>query len=422
MLERIELGNAHGIGDHGACGRATARTHHNAVVLGPLNVVGDHEEVSAELHLADHTTFVVGLLQYVERRVAVVTLLQTFLDFFKEQGGLIPAFGAGEFRHERAVFVVVEHHVAAFGDGEGVVAGVRMVLEQFAHLFGGFDAVAGAVEFESVRIVKTGTGVDAEHGVLCLGIFGVYVVGIVGGQQWCVEFLGYGQQVTGHLSFDGQTVIHEFDEEVVFAEDVLEFASGAQGLIELTETQTGLDDARGAAGGCDHAFGIGGEHLLIHTRITHDATFEVGHGRSFDEVDQAFVVFSPHGQVGDKTTTGDVVAALGFSAPMHAGFVLTCGFRGHIGFDADDGLDAIGHAVGVHLVGAMHVAMVGDADRRHAKFGRTLGQIRNLRRTIEQRIVRVVMQLHKVVPVISHAPHHTVWSGRLFSIPVGTPR
>ena len=60
----------------------------------------------------------------------------------------------------------------------------------------------------------------------------------------------------------------------------------------------------------------------------------------------------------------------------------------------------------------MHVAMVGDTDRRHAKFGRTLGQIRNLRRTIEQRIVRMVMQLHKVVPVISHALHHTVWSGR----------
>ena len=105
-------------------------------------------------------------------------------------------------------------------------------------------------------------------------------------------------------------------------------------------------------------------------------------------------------------------AALGFGTPMHAGLVLTCGFRGHISFDADDGLDAIGHAVGVHLVGAMHVAMVGDADRRHAKFGGAFGQIRNLRRTIEQRIVRVVMQLHKVVPVISHALHHTVWSGQ----------
>ena len=52
--------------------------------------------------------------------------------------------------------------------------------------------------------------------------------------------------------------------------------------------------------------------------------------------------FRPHGQVGDKTTTGDVVAALGFGTPMHAGLVLTCGFRGHISFDADDGLDAIG--------------------------------------------------------------------------------
>ena len=240
----------------------------------------------------------------------------------------------------------------------------------------------------------------------------MYVVGIVGGQQRGVQLLGNGQQVVGDLGLDCQTVIHEFDEEVVFAEDVLEFAGGAQGLLELTEAQTSLDDARRASGGGDHTFGIGGEHLLIHTRVAHDATFEVGHGRGFDEVDQAFVVFGPHGQVGDKTTTGDVVAALGFGAPVHTGLVLTRGFRGHVSFDADDGLDAIGHAVGVHLVGAMHVAMVGDADRRHAKFGRTLGQIRNLRRTIEQRIVRVVMQLHKVVPVISHVFHHTVWSGR----------
>ena len=75
--------------------RTTARPHHNAVVLGPVDVVGHHKEVSAELHLADHTTFVVGLLQYVERRVAVVTLLQTFLDFFEEQGGLIQPRGKG---------------------------------------------------------------------------------------------------------------------------------------------------------------------------------------------------------------------------------------------------------------------------------------------------------------------------------------
>ena len=54
------------------------------------------------------------------------------------------------------------------------------VFEQFAHFLGGFDVVAGAVEFESARLVQRGAGVDAQHGVLRAGVFGTRVMGIVG--------------------------------------------------------------------------------------------------------------------------------------------------------------------------------------------------------------------------------------------------
>ena len=384
VLQRVELGDAHGIGDHGACSRTTARPHHDAVVLGPLDVIGHDEEVTAKLHLADHTALIIGLLEHVQRWIAVITLFESLFDLLQEQRGLVPAFRTGELRHESAVLVIIEHDVATFGNEQRIVASVGMILEQLAHLLGGFDVIAGAVELESIRIIQSGAGVDAQHGILCAGIFGMHIMGIVGGQQRGVQLLGNGQQVVGDLVLDCQTVIHEFDKEIVLTEDVLEFTSGTQCLVELSQAQTSLDDARRASGGRDHTFGVGGQHFFIHTRVAHNTAFKIGHGRGFDEVDQTFVVFRPHGQVGDETTTGNVITTLSFGAPVHTGLVLTRGFRGHVSFDADDGLDAVGHTVGVHLIGTVHVAMIGNADCRHLKFGGSLGQIRDLRRTIKQ--------------------------------------
>ena len=399
-------GSAHRVGDPRTCGGASAGAHHDVVVLGPLDVVGDDEEVAAELHLADDAALVVRLLRHVFGHVAVVAALQTLLDLLQEQRRLVPAFRAGELGHERAVLVVVEDHVAAFRDLQRVVARLGELAEQLAHLLGRLDVVAGAVELETVRVIEVGAGVDAQHRVLRLRVLGVHVVGVVRGEQRRVELLRDGEQARGDLLLDLQAVVHELDEEVVAAEDVLEFAGRTQRLVELAESEPGLDDARRAPGRGDHAFGIGGEHLLIHTRVTLDAAFEVRHGGGLDEVDEALVVLRPHRHVGDETAAGDVVASLVLGAPMHARLVLTRGLRRHIRLDADDRLDAVGHAVRVHLVCAVHVAVVGDRHGRHAELGRVLGEIRDLGRPVEQRIVRVVMQMHEVTR-ICHAFHPT---------------
>ena len=233
VLERIELGDAHRIGDHGPCGGASPRAHHHAVLLRPVDVVGDDEEVAAELHLADDAAFIVGLLEHLHRRVAVVALLQALLDLLEEQRGLVPPFGAVELRHERAILMVVEDHVAAFRDLQRVVAGVGMVLEQLAHLLGGFDVVSRSFELEAVGVVQRGAGVDAQHGVLGVLVRLHDVVRVVGGEQGRAELLGDGQQIAGNLAFDGQSVVHQLDVEIVLAEDVLELAGGTQRLVEL---------------------------------------------------------------------------------------------------------------------------------------------------------------------------------------------
>ncbi len=406
MLDRVQFGDAHRVRHHGACRGATARPHHHAVRFRPIDVVGHDEEVAAELHLADHAAFVIGLLEHLDGRIAVVALFEALLHLLEEQRGLVPAFGAVELRHERAVLVVVEHDVASFRDLQRVVAGARQVFEEFAHLLGGFDVIAGAVEFEPSRFVQRGTGVDAQHGVLRAGILGAHIVGIVGGEQRGVQLLRDLQQVVGHLLFDVQPVIHEFDIEIVASEDVLQFAGRAQRLVELPQTQPGLDDARGASAADDDAFRIFGEDLLVHSGVTHDAALKIRVGGGLHQIDEALVVFRPHRQVGDQATARHVVGVapamhridirIPIRIPADSRRILTGGFRRHVGLDADDRLDAGLDRVAPQFVCAMHVSVVGKAHRGHAQFLDALHQIRDFRGAVQQRIMRMVVQMYEV--------------------------
>ena len=64
VLERVELGDAQRVRDHGAGRRAAAGADPDAVApCAYLHEVGDDEEVAGEAHLADDADLVVGLLR-----------------------------------------------------------------------------------------------------------------------------------------------------------------------------------------------------------------------------------------------------------------------------------------------------------------------------------------------------------------------
>ena len=57
VLEGIDVGDLHGIGDEGAGGGAAAGADGDAVVAGVLDEVPDDEEVAGVLHLLDDADF-----------------------------------------------------------------------------------------------------------------------------------------------------------------------------------------------------------------------------------------------------------------------------------------------------------------------------------------------------------------------------
>ena len=158
-----------GVGGDGAGAGAAAGTDADAVVLGPVDEVGDHEVVAAVALLGDDRQLHVDPVAHaLVEPVAGVARLDAAPDLLAEPGVLGLAGGHVGARHV-AAGGLGELDLAALGDGEGVVARLghaELLGPQLAHLGGGLDVVAAAVELEAVGVGEPLAGGHADEGVV----------------------------------------------------------------------------------------------------------------------------------------------------------------------------------------------------------------------------------------------------------------
>ncbi len=202
----------------------------------------------------------------------------------------------------------------------------------------------------------------------------VDVVRVVGGQQGDAQVLGQAQQPVPDVPFDGQAVVHQLQEVVLAAEDVLIGGGDLAGLGVLVQPQPGLDRAGGAAGRRDDALGVLADQLHVHTGFAgRELPAVTGLGGQVEEIAQALHVPGPHRHMGEPAAAGDVFRALAVvrhgALPARAPeflFTVAAEGGGDIGLDADDRFDvveAFGHLV--ELVGAEHVPVIAHRDGGH---------------------------------------------------------
>ena len=226
------------------------------------------------------------------------------------------------------------------------------------------------------------------------GLLLQHVVAVVGHQRRQLEPAADLQQVVAHPLFDLQAVVHQLQEEVVLAVDVLPHSGGFQGLVELSQAQAGLHVAGGAAGGGDDALGVLGDQFGIHAGPLAQLAFVAGHGRQVEQIAQAGRVLRDHRLVQVGTGGRHVVGLLLWLAPAHA-LLVKAGFRGDVGLDADDGLHAsVGHRP-IEGVRAVHVSVVGHSDGGHPLPHHLFGQEVDLGHAVEHGVLGVVMQVDK---------------------------
>ena len=94
--ERVEVGDPHGVGRHRTRTGPAARADADAVVLGPVDEVGDHEEVAGEAHLGDDADLEVGLRAHLVRHAVGVAVVSPRLTSLTNQESSVSPSGTGK--------------------------------------------------------------------------------------------------------------------------------------------------------------------------------------------------------------------------------------------------------------------------------------------------------------------------------------
>jgi hypothetical protein len=187
-------------------------------------------------------------------------------------------------------------------------------------------------------------------------------------------------------------VVHQLEEEVLLAEDVLELRGGRPGLLVVADAQPGLDLAGRAAGGADEPLGVLVQQLAIGTRLVVVA-LEAGTRRQPEQVVHALGRLREQRHVREGTASGDVVLAA--LVPLHTLLLGAVRVGREVRLHADDRLDPRLAGLGVEPEGSVHVAVVGHRDGRHAQLGGAFEQRTEECGTVEHRVFGVHVQVHE---------------------------
>ena len=138
---------------------------------------------------------------------------------FLEEARLGLALGHRESRHQVSV---LETDTDALGNQQRVVAGFGQVAEDGPHLGRRLEVELVRVELEPVRVIQRRGRLHTQQRRVCSGVAGVRVVEVIGCDEREIQLSGEAQQVVHCALLDVDSVVHDFGEEIVFAENVPE--------------------------------------------------------------------------------------------------------------------------------------------------------------------------------------------------------
>ncbi len=175
-------------------------------------------------------------------------------------------------------------------------------------------------------------------------------------------------------------VLLEFEEEVVLAEQVVVPVQAAAGGLDLTLADEPRHFGRHAAGGADQPLGVAGQEILVDARIIIEP-LQLSRRSDLEQVLITGLIFCQQEQMG--------------GAPVFLGVVVLHAAGGHVGLQADDGLDAGIFAGVVKLDHAEHGAVVGDRQGGHVHFFGALDQLLDIAEAIQEGIFGMYVQVGK---------------------------
>ena len=224
--QRIEIGDGERIGDQRARARAAPRSDGDVVRFGPLDEVGDDQEVAREFHLRDDLDLegeavpvflfdlAGGEADLVEPRAQ--SLLGLALQFARLGGELGGRIGArrccDELRQDR--FTRCRPHMAAARDLQRVGDCLGEIGKQRAHGVLRFEMMSRG-QLAPVVLGDIAPFGDADEGVVRLVVGGLAEIDLVGRDDRQIHAVGQIEQVRFDVSLRWRAVALQLDIEPV---------------------------------------------------------------------------------------------------------------------------------------------------------------------------------------------------------------
>ena len=378
--DRIDVGDAQRVRHQRAGARSASRPDRDAVVLGPLDEVGDDEEVAGELHPLDDVELgpaAGAVLVRVERLAEGGLLAEAPLEALRHLRLEVAVervpFGHLEFGQARVV--QLERDVAALRDLDGALQRLRHVFERRRHLGRALDEVGVGRVLEALLVGDGLAGLDRHQDLVRARVGPVDVVAVVGGDQRDPQLGPHAPVLVVELILLRQPVRHHLEVEVAVGEQALVLE---RGLLRLGDPllEQGLGHLAAEAGRqADEALRVVAQDLLVDPRVVVEA-LQVPHRVEVGQVLVADLVLGQEDEV-EVAPVGPVLAV----------------GRRDVGLAAEDELDALLLGGGVEVHRAEHVAVVGDRDRVHAELEDAGEEILHPDRSVEQAVLRVQMKV-----------------------------
>ena len=394
VADGIDVDDAQAVRDAAAAGRAASGPDPNALVARVADEVPDDEEVRGEAHLRNDAQLVVETFRDRGRHRLAVPPPGALVGEVTEVGVLrVEPCRQREVR--QLGLAELDLDLGALGDPERVVARLRNLVEQQAHLGRRLQVVLLRLELEPLRVVDHRVGLHAQQRVVRHRVLAVRVVAVVGGQERRAQAAGDLDQLRIDLALLVEAVVLQLDEEVVAPEDVLQPRRESRGLLDVAPQQCLLHDATEAPGGGDDALVVTFEQLPVDTCLV-PVALEVGVGRELHKVLVALVRLRQQRQVVPELVAGVALATRVVDAAA-AHRPLETALAGHVGLDADDGRDPLRVAGLVEVEDAVHVPVVGDRDRRLPVGHRRRDDLVDACRAVEHREFSVEVKVAEAV-------------------------
>src|SRR5258708_590649 len=176
-----------------------------------------------------------------------------------------------DLKFRKRIVDLVQLEVATLGDGQSARQQVFAFAEDAAHLVGALYEELVAVKLQAVGVMNRLAGLDADQNVLRMRIVLAEIVAVIGRHHGDAKLFFQMKQVGLDAVLFRQSLVLDFEKEIVFAENLAVESGGIARGIVLAGQQVLAEFAGQASGKPNQHLGVLGQELLLNMRLRVEA-------------------------------------------------------------------------------------------------------------------------------------------------------